>query len=334
MRRIIVTENQAKLIVTQLINEQSANDEEKSYRLCSLTLVERGGLFYVFNPEIKELEELPKLSELTATVRGNRRNGFTIAILPDSDFEYAKALGEYVVDSRCRSRAERPGSQYIDIVVFDDIKYKRPIWAFLTYNNPNTPLLNADSLQLLPEKDGTIIQVGKTRTDSLAFGVIPAMGATLIEDEPKIETIPTPPKEEILSLDLTSPFKFDSVEFSNPDAQTKFDQFIADVLRIYKGVKVGPIEVISSASIDADSNQKLKNGTIRKDYNLSLSQQRADHIAKILTQKTGIQFIGRGIGETDQFASGKKYPVVKNTEETAPNRRLIIKMPSITVKKN
>jgi len=334
MRRIIVTESQAKVIVTHLINEQSTSAGEKSYRLCSLRLVEKGGIFYVFNPEINELEELPKLSELTAKVRGNRRNGFTIAILPDSDFEYAKGLGEYIVDSQCRSRAERPGSQYIDIVVFDDIKYKQPIWAFLTYNNPNMPLLNADSLQLLPEKDGTTIQVGKTRTDSLAFGVIPAMGATLIEDEPKIDKKITPPEEQTLSLDLTSPFKFDSVEFSNPDAQTKFDQFIADVVRIYKGAKVGPINVTASASIDADSNQKLKNGTIRKDYNLSLSQQRADHIANILTQKTGIQFVGKGIGETDQFASGKKYPEVKNTEETAPNRRLIIKMPSITVKKN
>ena len=334
MKKIIVTENQAKLIVNHLINEQNTVAEEKSYRLCTLSLVEKGGIFYVFNREINELEELPKLSELTATVRGNKRNGFTIAIQPDSDFEYAKDLGEYIVDSQCRSRAEQPGSQYINIVVFDDIKYNQPIWAFLTYNNTREPLLNADSLQLLPEKDGTTIQVGKTRTESLAFGIRPAMGATLIEDEPKIDKKITPPEEQTLSLDLTSPFKFDSVEFSNPDAQTKFDQFIADVVRIYKGAKVGPIEVIASASIDADSNQKLKNGSIRKDYNLNLSQQRADYIANILTQKTGIQFVGKGIGETEQFAPGKKYPQVKNTEETAPNRRLIIKMPSITFKKN
>ena len=334
MKKIIVTESQAKLIVTHLINEQSTGAEEKSYKLCSLSLVEKGGLFYVFNPDINELEELPKLSELTATVRGNRRNGFTIGIQPDSDFEYAKALGEYVVESGCRSKAERPGSQYVDIVVFDDIKYNQPIWAHLLYNNNRVPLLNGDLLQLLPEKDGTIIQVGKTRTDSLAFGIIPAMDAKPIEDEPKIEKTTTKPEEQTLSLDLMSPFKFDSVEFSNQDAQTKFDQFVADVVKIYKGAKLGPIDVLASASIDADSNQKLKNGSIRKDYNLSLSQKRADHIANILTQKTGIQFVGKGIGETDQFAPGKKYPEVKNTEETAPNRRLIIKMPSITFKKD
>lgn len=334
MKKIIITENQAKKIVDFIINEQTPVSGENPYRLCILNLVEKGGIFYVVNPEINELEELPKLSELTATVRGNKRNGFTIAIQPDSDFEYAKALGEYLVDSQCRSRAEKPGTQYLDIVVFDDIKYNKPIWAFLTYNNNQIPLLNADSLQLLPEKDGIMIQVGKTRTDSLGFGIIPALQASPVVNEPEKDPVPTPPEEVTLSLDLTSPFKFDSVEFSNQDAQTKFDQFISDVIKTYKGFKVGPIEVIASASIDADSNQKLKNGSIRKDYNLNLSQQRADHIANILTQKTGIQFVGQGIGETDKFAPGKKYPEVKNTEETAPNRRLMIKMPPITYKKN
>lgn len=334
MKRIIVTENQAKKIVDFIINEQTLNTEETPYRLCTLNLVEKGGVFYIVNPEINELEELPKLSELTATVRGNKRNGFTIAIPQDGDFEYAKALGEYLVDSQCRSRAERPGTQYLNIVVFDDIKYKKPIWAFLTYNNNQIPLLNADSLQLLPEKDGTIIQVGKTRTDTLGFGIVPAMEATIVMDKPKRDIQPTPPEEVTLSLDLTSPFKFDSVEFSNQEAQSRFDQFVSGVIRMYKGFKVGPVDVIASASIDADSNQKLKNGSIRKDYNLNLSQQRADHIANILTQKTGIKFIGKGIGETDQFAPGKKYPEIKNTEETAPNRRLIIKMPKLTYKIN
>ena len=79
MRKIIVTESQAKVIVTHLINEQSTSAGEKSYRLCSLRLVEKGGIFYVFNPEINELEELPKLSELPSF-----DNRFAVIVLEGS----------------------------------------------------------------------------------------------------------------------------------------------------------------------------------------------------------------------------------------------------------
>jgi hypothetical protein len=46
-----------------------------------------------------------------------------------------------------------------------------------------------------------------------------------------------------------------------------------------------------------------------------------------------LNFIPKGIGQTDQFAKGMKYPEVKDVNKTAPNRRLIIKMPTITKEK-
>ena len=63
-----------------------------------------------------------------------------------------------------------------------------------------------------------------------------------------------------------------------------------------------------------------------------LSKKRAETIVSILKNSLpGIKlnFIPNGIGQTDQYAPGKKYPEVKDTNQTAPNRRLIIKLPQI-----
>jgi outer membrane protein OmpA-like peptidoglycan-associated protein len=65
---------------------------------------------------------------------------------------------------------------------------------------------------------------------------------------------------------------------------------------------------------------------------MDLSKKRAETIASLLKNSLpGIKlnFIPNGIGETDQFAPGKKWPKVTNQNETAPNRRLIIKLPQI-----
>ena len=70
----------------------------------------------------------------------------------------------------------------------------------------------------------------------------------------------------------------------------------------------------------------------RIDYDMNLSKKRADAIVSILKASlpgTKLKFIPKGIGQTDQFAPGKKFPDVKDENQTAPNRRLIIKLPQI-----
>jgi outer membrane protein OmpA-like peptidoglycan-associated protein len=141
---------------------------------------------------------------------------------------------------------------------------------------------------------------------------------------------PTPSKKpefEEIKLDIQSPFEFDKTTLT-PDAEIEFKKFIEKVKSNYQGVS-GSVEVIASASIDGDEDQK-------RDYNQKLSDNRANTIANRLKTETGIStlnFIPKGIGQTDQFAKGMKYPEVKDVNQTAPNRRLIIKMPTLTKEK-
>jgi outer membrane protein OmpA-like peptidoglycan-associated protein len=135
------------------------------------------------------------------------------------------------------------------------------------------------------------------------------------------------PEFEEIKLDIQSPFEFDKITLT-PDAEIEFKKFVEKIKLNYQGVS-GNVEVIASASIDGDENQK-------RDYNQKLSDNRASTIANRLKTETGIStlnFTPKGIGQTDQFAKGMKYPEVKDVNKTAPNRRLIIKMPTITKEK-
>ena len=132
------------------------------------------------------------------------------------------------------------------------------------------------------------------------------------------------PNEKPFELNIESPFEFDKVTLSN-DAKLAFNKFIESVKENYSNVQ-GDVEVICSASIDGAPDQK------RIDYDMNLSKKRAEAIVSILKASlpgTKLNFIPKGIGQTDQFAPGKKYPEVRDVNQTAPNRRLIIKLPKI-----
>jgi len=144
---------------------------------------------------------------------------------------------------------------------------------------------------------------------------------------------PTPtPKPTPFDLNIESPFKFDKVTLTD-QAQQEFNKFIELVKSNYSNV-TGDVEVTCSASIDGDPEGKVASGQKRKDYDMDLSKKRAQTI--VLTLKNSLpgiklNFIPNGIGETDQFAPGKKFPQ-SNQNDTAPNRRLIIKLPQIMKK--
>jgi outer membrane protein OmpA-like peptidoglycan-associated protein len=132
------------------------------------------------------------------------------------------------------------------------------------------------------------------------------------------------PNEKPFELNVESPFKFDETNLTD-DAKLEFNKFIESVKENYANVQ-GDVEVICSASIDGAPDQK------RIDYDMNLSKKRAEAIVSILKTSlpgTKLNFIPKGIGQTDQFAKGKKWPDVKDKNQTAPNRRLIIKLPQI-----
>ncbi len=170
-------------------------------------------------------------------------------------------------------------------------------------------------------------------------------------------TTTTTDKELFVSITLDNknaePFIFDTIQLSQSSIES-IDSFVSqikDVKNTYgeeiynkyiNFLKENPITVLAYASIDGDPKEKTQgkygpckgygDGT-RGQYNLCLSQGRADEIAKILNDKLPEigNFIGKGMGETDKFAPGKKWPDTKDKNETLPNRKFVVNLPKFSL---
>jgi outer membrane protein OmpA-like peptidoglycan-associated protein len=184
-------------------------------------------------------------------------------------------------------------------------------------------------------KDDTISPVMYVKKGGygILIQLFPGASAKYFSNKPTPETPEDRPEDIPFELNIESPFRFNETNLTD-EAKQEFKDFIESIKTNYSDA-TGDVEVISSASIDEDPEGKLKTGQKRKDYNMDLSKKRAEKIASLLKNSLpGIKlnFIPKGIGETDQFAKGKKWPDVTDENQTAPNRRLIIKLPQIMKK--
>ncbi len=160
--------------------------------------------------------------------------------------------------------------------------------------------------------------------------------------------------ERVVSITLDNknaePFIFDTIQLQQ-DSIDSINMFVSQIKEVSSTygedmynkyinfLKQNPITVLAYSSIDGDPKQKVQgkygpcrgygDGT-RGQYNLCLSQGRADEIAKILNEKLPEigNFVGKGMGETDEFDPGKKWPNSKSTDETLKNRRFMVKLPT------
>jgi len=167
-----------------------------------------------------------------------------------------------------------------------------------------------------------------------------ARPGTKIEPTISQKTTTTPTN---ISLDITEPFVFDKTELK-PEAQNKIDKFITDLngyLKTYPKYSKFLLQnvplVIGYSSRDKDSNDtvigKLPTCQSSKtigDYNLCLSKERANVIAKIIKEKTGVTMTPIGKGETTEFGPGWTKEKSTTPGQTQPNRRFLIKVKDYT----
>jgi outer membrane protein OmpA-like peptidoglycan-associated protein len=321
---------------------------EDTWRLCSYTIIKKGANYYIQTNK-GELKKLPLASQITATIDPKKGQGL---YFPEDVMTgirmglYMKYRNEYIDDPNFEGTIAGPCHNVVPaqydptriykgvggswFVFIDDLgRYfdePTPVFSILTWNG-DYGSASAPVLEQLKNRKGVVIQYAKSYTPKHILGIGYAFGGR--KEEPITPEIPptTTPEFEEIKLDIQSPFEFDKTTLT-PDAEIEFKKFVEKIKLNYQGVS-GNVEVIASASIDGDENQK-------RDYNQKLSDNRASTIANRLKTETGIStlnFIPKGIGQTDQFAKGMKYPEVKDVNKTAPNRRLIIKMPTITKEK-
>ncbi len=353
MKKIILKESQVKNIIKSILNEQSTEDNlmggrqtsEDTWQLCSYEITKKGGDYYVENSKGESLK-LPLASQITGEITKDGiqfsdeiLNGIRIGREMNQGDGSRKSIdqnGNEVVflDGPCSqvrpmqytgaSTSGKGGSWFIFI---DDLSRRlgepTPVYSIFTWDG-SLGVGNYPTLERYKDRRGTVIKFQESRTPTFILEISPALaGKRKRIDKPTSTTPVKTPEFEEIKLDIQSPFEFDKVTLT-PEAEIEFKKFVEKVKTNYQGV-TGTVEVISSASIDGDEVQK-------KDYNQKLSDNRATTIANRLKTETGITtltFAPKGIGQTDQFAKGMKFPEVKDVSKTAPNRRLIIKMPTL-----
>jgi len=334
MKTIILTESQIKNVINCVLNEQPTQPEsDVSWQICGYEVMKKSDGYYCENAK-GELLKLPMASQLSGTIDGE-------SLSFDDEIFNGLEIGFDMKSLACRNKmpmqyagASTDGNGGGWFLFIDDLSKQfsepTPVYSIFTWNGSlrvGSGLPNL--LKVLKEKEGIEIKYQVSRTKNFILEISPALAGRIMRpSEPGNTPIPVkPPEYEQIKLDIQSPFEFDKTTLT-PDAEVEFKKFVEKVKSNYQGVS-GNVEVISSASIDADENKK-------RDYNQRLSDNRASTIANRLKTETGIDtltFTPKGIGQTDQFAKGMKYPEVRDTDQTAPNRRLIIKMPTLTREK-
>jgi len=154
---------------------------------------------------------------------------------------------------------------------------------------------------------------------------------------------------------ISDPFAYDSADLSGEgikllnnfakqftDKKTSSPKLHQDYLNSLKGQT---ITVNAYASIDEKSDAIMTGGytacnkpnQTRKAYNQCLSQARAQNVVNELKKllpdffsvNSGITFKPVGVGETEEFAMGKKWPNATK-DETLPNRRYTVVLPTFS----
>jgi outer membrane protein OmpA-like peptidoglycan-associated protein len=343
---IKLTESELYNIVKRVLREQEEEQDNSYYNVAGMGFKIVNNQLYTASVDEDGYPTL--LSNLNGVL-----SDFKISL----DLSSGEPEGE-PIDSKFVENVDLATTYWQNIINYDaapiaykNIKYKLfgivPKSSKFKANQIGTPMVFGANISVLDKnyfkefgsnsqykesEDGTISAYTYIRKNGKSYilSFVPGQYTTsFISGKPEETPVETP-TETPFELNIESPFEFDKVSLT-PDAKQEFDKFIQSIKTNYANA-TGDVQVTCSASIDGDPEGKVASGQKRKDYDMTLSKKRAEAIVSTLKNslpEIKLNFIANGIGETDQFAPLKKWPEVRDINQTAPNRRLIIKLPQI-----
>jgi outer membrane protein OmpA-like peptidoglycan-associated protein len=269
--------------------------------------------------------QIPTLEQLGGIIKKGSSGNY---IIPNKLTQNAIFIGEMMDDTSDPGHSPRYRSMSPTVpywyCAFNTEK-NVPQWGQISFNGDvgSSEILSVD-FEKVKNKPGNEIFYNQSYVPGAFIVEISPLEYGYPGRESEPEEIPPIETPKITSFDIESPFEFDKTDLT-PEAEKSFKEFIENIKKFYSNVS-GDVTVTTSASIDSDPATK-------EQYNMELSKRRAQTIIDRLKRETGnktLNFIPNPIGQTDQFAKGMKYPEVRDTNKTAPNRRLIIKLPEIS----
>jgi hypothetical protein len=303
----------------------SEQNEVINWDLLGYTVSKEGERYYVILQPDTSIE-IPTVDQLSIQINRSQTDKNKLVYRPTELTQNALNVGE--VMGRGSLSVGSYDNQGKEVLAGSNLRYcafntKRnaPEFGQISFKGDLYRGQFKTNLEPLKEKVGTIITFGKNYTNNFVIEL-----NDLKLGNPVKESTYVPSKQQKITkvFDIASPFEFDKVELT-PEAEKSFKEFIENIKTYYKNV-TGDVTVTTSASIDSDPSKTEK-------YNMDLSRRRSQTIIDRLKNESGnntLNFIPNPIGQTDKFEPGSKWPEVKDKNLTAPNRRLIIKLPEIT----
>jgi outer membrane protein OmpA-like peptidoglycan-associated protein len=299
-----------------ILSEQTGIE---SWDLSGFLVVKKGENYFV-RSTMEDFIQIPTDLQVSGEIQKSNSPNNKFKIVPTE-------LTKNGIDVGRRIEKYNPIDPFANITTpipfcYFNTKKNIPVYAAITFYGSFYVGMTFPNQEKTKEREGNIVTFKKNYTDNFTIQLLDVEGGNPVR-EPEVPT-PVIPSEKInKTFDIESPFVFDKTELT-PDAENKFKEFIEIIKNNYNNIK-GDVTVTTSASIDSDPTKTEK-------YNMDLSTRRAQTIIDRLKNESSnrsLNFIPNPIGQTDKFKPGAKWPEITDKEQTAPNRRLIIKLPEI-----
>jgi len=289
----------------------------ESWDLLGKMIVKKGSDYFV-EDTLEDFIQIPTDLQISGLIQKSSNPNNKFKIVPTELTKNGMEVGLSIKENNNPINPFGKVTTPIPFCYFN-IKKNIPVYGAITFYGSFYSNMTFPNQEKIKEREGNIVTFNKNYTDNFTIQLLDVLGGNPTREPNPIET----PEKITKQFDIESPFVFDKTELT-ADAENKFREFIEIIKNNYNNIK-GDVTVTTSASIDSDPTKSEK-------YNMDLSTRRAQTIIDRLKNESGnrsLNFIPNPIGQTDKFKPGLKWPEVTDKEQTAPNRRLIIKLPEI-----